>query len=145
MKILPSEDGARMGQVEVKEMTFLLDVIQVAGIVGESIPRGDVMVENDDLLCDVDEFVELGARGCDVDERDERILAIPESDAILMSAGYVPSILAPGLANGPCRAEAVGAAGMIKTEFLQDGLVRCWRGFKSCPMTLVIGLRFVAG
>ena len=134
-----------MGQVEVKEMTFLLDVIQVARIIGEPITGGDVMVENDNLFRDVDEFVELSARGCDVDECDERILAVPESDAILMSAGDIPGILAPGVANGPGRAEAVGAAGMIKTQFLQDGLVRCWLNFKSGPMTLVIALRFVAG
>ena len=103
------------------------------------------MVEHDDLRSDIDQFVEFGARRGDIDEGDERVLAIAESDAIFMSARDVPGILAPGVANGPSRAEAVGTAGMIKAEFLQGGLVRCRLKFKSGAMTLVVALRFVAG
>ena len=99
-----------MRQVEVEEMAFLLHVIQVARIIGESVSRGDVMVEDDDLVGDIDELVELGARRSDVDECDERVFAIRKSDPVFMTAGDVPGIIAPSVANGPSRAEAIGAA-----------------------------------
>ena len=81
------------------------------------------MVEDENLISDVRKLAKFVFGGCYVDEGNECILAISKTHAIFVSTGHVPGVFAPGTPDRPNSAEAIGAAGVVEAESLQDGFI----------------------
>ena len=140
MEILPGQHRARMAEVEVELVALRLELLDQAGIAHQAVERGDVVVENDDLGGHVGELAQLVTGRGDVDEGDERSLAVAQTHAILVAARDEPGIVAPGAANGPGSAKAVRASSVVEAEFLQGMGVSWSHGAARCkPISRLIG------
>ena len=116
----PGERSAGMVHVEMQHMSLGFDLVDEASVAGEAITCRDVVIDDENLGGAFSELQELFAHRCDIDERDQGVVAFAGADAVIMPPGDVVRLFAPSAADGPGRSEAVGASRMVETELFHD-------------------------
>ena len=96
VEMLPSENGARVGQVEVDHVTLGREPALQRRVRIEGVLRREVMVEHDDLFGDLAELAQRVVREGDVDEYDLVAVVPLGVEVLLVAARDVARFVTPG-------------------------------------------------
>lgn len=110
----------------MQEVALRLEFVDERNVAGESVARRDVVVEDDDLVCNGCQLPEFVFCWGDINEGDERVFAFRHACAIIVAARDEMAAFAPDASNGPDGPEAIRTSRMVKADFFHgsSGLVR---------------------
>ena len=107
-----------MLEIEVDEMPPTCNLVLELQVRAESFLGGNVVVENDDLVCSVGDLEKLVVVRCDVDEDDLCTLDVTWVDPVFVSAGHESTLLSPASPGSPGSTESIRTTRVVVADAL---------------------------